>query len=349
MTDIFGEEVISGAVSLVRYSQIIGYTECAFFGVSHPSNIQYACREIWTKKQRDDAQYYLSEAQDEIEEILGYFLKPRWTTDEQSGLNFPAITKWGKLISAGVQKEEVISNGAAVSLATDPCTITIATASVPSDLSEVHVFYPGTDQEITVKNITYAGGNLVITIPKCRLVDYLLQDNPPEGLDYSDNANFQDTVDVHWIHNDDSVQAKFVYFNSDNCTSFCLTDYDSGCIRIEDAEIGKVGIHSNSSSCCRNYSHSLLNYYSGLTKLTRQAEMTIVRLAHTKMPSEPCGCDIVKSMWRRDNTTPQILTAERLNCPFGLSDGAWIAWKWACGMALVRMSALIGPYHGFPY
>jgi len=70
-----------------------------------------------------------------------------------------------------------------------------------------------------------------------------------------------------------------------------------------------------------------VNYYDGKQYLSRQMEDAIVRLAHAKMPDEPCGCDVAQRMWKRDRNVPEVLTRERINCPFGMSDGAWIAWQ----------------------
>ena len=72
---VFGTPTRTSAISLARYAEIINYTDCAFFGVSHPDNDNYACREIWTKYQRDDIQFHLSEAQAEIEEVIPVTLR----------------------------------------------------------------------------------------------------------------------------------------------------------------------------------------------------------------------------------------------------------------------------------
>jgi hypothetical protein len=77
-----------------------------------------------------------------------------------------------------------------------------------------------------------------------------------------------------------------------------------------------------------------------LTPLTRQVEDAIVRLAHSKMPDEPCGCDMLQRHWKRDRNIPQVLTRERINCPFGLSDGAWFAYRQAATLKIWKASIL---------
>ena len=54
------------AISLTRYALRVGYMECAFFGVVHPDNAQYACRQLWTQAERDMIAWALAEAQQEL-------------------------------------------------------------------------------------------------------------------------------------------------------------------------------------------------------------------------------------------------------------------------------------------
>jgi hypothetical protein len=116
-------------------------------------------------------------------------------------------------------------------------------------------------------------------------------------------------------------------------------------MHFDNPTLGIVDVRYNSCTVCPgDYSHVLLNYYAGVERLTRRLETAIVRLAHSKMPQELCGCEIFRRMWMRDHEVPKILTQERVNCPFGMSDGAWTAWKWACDMELKRITPLTGRY-----
>jgi len=347
---IFGETTPRSAISLTRYAQLIGYTECAFFGVAHESNINYACKKIWNQEERDMVLYYLSEAQAEIEEVIQYPLQPTWFTDERHKYQrtHMLMTEYGKVTGFGTMAISVISDDAIVDIVTDPDvgTISISPFSQTYDLSEIHVFYPDSDIEIIPSNKEVNSGTstLTITIPRCRLVEFSKRYNPEEGLIYSDNTNFQDTVDVHRIYTDTASQGK-LWYRSNICTSFCTETYDAVCAFGNNLEIGSVvldSVCSSGQSCCsKSYESMSLNYVAGLSVLSKQAETTIIRLAHSKMPEEPCGCDILKSLWRRDTKVPEILTRERIECPFGSSDGAWTAWKWACGLELKRAGALI--------
>lgn len=352
---IFGENVQSSAISLPRYAKVIGYTEWAFFGISHPSNDHYACRAIWNQSQREDIARYLAEAQDEMEEILSYPLMQKWFEDEVAPARNPLIARWGKILSIGTRKEEILSDDALVTLDLVNCTVTITPVqTIP--LSEIHIFYPDSSQEIIPSNVVLTPVSsfstdmtLTITIPRPRLVSSEYFDTPEQGLDYADDSLFQVSVDVHRIYTDNTVQAKLVYLNSEcTDTSFCASDYETAYEYIDNAEIGKILLRKNSVLVCppyREYSSFLLNYSAGTPTLSRDAETALIRLAHSRMPIEPCGCEITQRLWKRDRNTPQILTAERINCPFGMSDGAWTAWKKACNMQLTRMSTNIGAYN----
>jgi hypothetical protein len=59
----------------------------------------------------------------------------------------------------------------------------------------------------------------------------------------------------------------------------------------------------------------------------------VYRLAHARMGEQPCGCALHERQWSLDRTVPSILTAERLNCPFGLEQGAWGSYTWVADQA----------------
>jgi hypothetical protein len=345
---IFGETTPRSVISLTRYAQLIGYTECAFFGVAHEKNTNYACKKLWSQNERDMVLYYLSEAQDEIEKIIQYPLQPTWFEDEKHKYTRTRMlmTEYGKILAFGTKAISVVSDNALIDLTTVPDlgVISISPFSQLYPLSELHVFYPDSDVEIIPSNIQFDSGTatLTITIPRCRLVEFSKRDNPEEGLIYTEDDNFQKTADIHRIYTDTASQGK-LWYRDNLCTSFCTETFDSVCAFGKNMEIGSVMLDSScSSSCCsKGYESMSINYVAGLSVLSRQAETVILRLAHAKMPEKPCGCDYTESLWRRDTRIPEILTKERIECPFGMSDGAWIAWKWACGLELKRAGVLI--------
>jgi len=337
------------AVSLPRYAAIVNYSECAFFGVNHDTSGRF-CRNIWTKPERDQVAKYLAEAQDEIEQVVGYPLAPRWIADEQRPYGCPTmLADWGKIIEAGVEATANVSLGALVDHAADPAVVGPVATTV-TDEDEIRVYHPGSDVEIIPSAISIAAGFVTIDIPRCRMVTEAEADNAETGLDYTALANFEATVDVKRVYNDPSTHSTLVYPHSCSgsiCDCSCDEYTKTGCIYIRNASLGTVDVlpatysggewTATGTSCCSREPELVrLNYRAGLTTLTRQAEDTIVRLAHAKMPKEPCGCDPLKQMWDRDRKVPDLLTRERINCPFGMSDGAWIAWRFSQSMRLVR-------------
>ena len=340
------------AVTLPRYARLIEYAECPFFGVHDPSLADNECRVIWGKHERDTVVKYLREAQEEIEEIIRYPLHRRWFTAEQHPYTLPLVAAWGHIVAGGVRGSTDISLGEAVIHAADPATIGPVATTV-TDTTEIRVYHPGSDVEIHPSVVTITAGNLTITIPRCRMVAAAVADNPSAGLAYTNLANFEATVDIKRVYNDVSTNADLAWQHGRNCrcTPTCTEDTHTACIYVKEAEIGTLDVLAanytagawsrRSLSCCCSLPEVVrVNYYAGLETLTYKAEDAIMRLAHSKMPYKPCDCSIATRVWQRDRNTPEIMTRERLNCPFGLSDGAWIAWRFVMTMRLFRGGVL---------
>lgn len=342
-----GYSPVSGSygVTLARYAAIIGYSECAFFGVSDASNVNYACRSIWSKYDRDTIADYLTEAQDELENVIGYPLVPTWFTAEEHPYKTPLLLDNAKLIAIGLQTSETLGSNVAVSFVSDPATITIPTTLTSTD--GISIFYPGTDIAIIPSSIQIIGGNLIIRAPKCRLLTLEHQDNPVQGWDSSDPTIYQYTVDIKRFYADTTQQASIIY-DPLQCTPECTTIEEDICAYIGNAEIGMIRLGgANTATCIAGTPRRVkVNYYAGLTELSKKIEMSIVRLAHSRMPTEPCGCDITQRLWKRDRNEPVVLDRERLNCPFGTSDGAWAAWRLAISLSSFRVTDFSGEKRG---
>lgn len=333
------------AVSLEEYAKYISYGECAFFGIRGSDYVDFACRDIWTLDQRNYVQHYLSEAQQELEDELGFFLTADWVVgyleDERDRLErytdtLPIVrnglvykTRWAKVIAAGVRTVEDIELAAVVDHTSDPALITVTTTV--TDVNEIKVFYPDSDIEINPSEIVLSGGSALISIPRCRMIAYENMQNPKAGWTYSDTSLFQATVDVKRVYNGsgDSV------IRCSNCGCDCTTTNKAACMRVLDHRMGTVML-SNVSGCSTCVGQNVgLYYYSGELAATQKDKDMVIRLAHSKMPNEPCGCEIATRLWERDRKIPEVLTAERLNCPFGLNDGAWVTWQWTKGRSRV--------------
>lgn len=330
------------AVSMPRYAQIVSVSECAFWGVNNPADADAACSPIWQLPQRSMVEQALAESQEELERFMRYPLTSRWFAETNRPWRHPVLTERGHLVALGVRAVTTIALATAVSHATDPAVIGPIATTVTS-VDEVHVYFAGTSIEVIPSSITIAGGNVTIGIPRCRLVAPANANNPEEGWDYTDTGvlgPFAQTVDVKRVYNDTTTTVAVHALKCD-CT---LDTTIAVCGSISQAELGAIEVLRTSCSslacaCTCGPQVADLYYKAGWT-LTPQQEEMVVRLAHSKMPDEPCACDSAQMMWRRDRNVPMVLSAERLNCPFGLNDGAWIVYQFATQAAMRRGSTL---------
>lgn len=345
------------AISLARYCEILGIDECGFWGVYYTGQ-PTSCRSIWVKYERDMIRRQLLEAQEEIEQITRYPLTACWIQNEKHPYKFPMLTRWVKVIQAGIPAISYIDDDAVVDHSTDPAIVGPIATTI-TDPDEVKVYFAASltnDMvEITPSRIVLTGGLLTIYIPRCRLVLPNLWNNTRQGIDYDDLTNFCDVVDVIRLYNDDSTNANLIWPHVSTAAGACgcptCSEYNhDGCILIHDGNIGKIGVlpaaYSDGtwtrslSSCVGTPDYVELNYQAGMVPTSKQAEDAVIRLAHAKMPEEPCACEVVTYHWSRDRNVPGILTRERINCPFGLSDGAWTAWRFANSLKSVRGGVL---------
>lgn len=340
------------AVTLPRYAQIIRYAECQFFGVNSPETAGRDCERIWTKPERDMVARYLAEAQVEIEQVVNYPLTARWVTNEEHPYTWRVTASFGKVLAAGARGETDIVLAQAINTGTDPGVIGPVATTV-TDESEIKIFHPGTDVEIHPSAITIAGGFVTIEVPRCRTVRETFADNPETGLVYADLNNFESTADIKRVFNDESTNAVLTWPHGDQCCATCAATTATACMSIIDAEIGAFDVlratysaatwsRSTCTLCRTKPTRAHLNYRAGLVQpINQQVADTVVRLAHSKMPMKPCACDIVADVWARDRNVPAQLTAARVNNPFGINEGAWIAWQFAQTFALRRGGVLV--------
>jgi hypothetical protein len=343
----------SSIVSLAAYARHIQACECSFFGVVNGPECTYTrgCTSIWTMNQRNWVQYYLAEAQYEIEEVIHYNIGRRWTVDEEHAYASSIITDLGYLISGGVETTADVSIGEAVDHTTDPAVIGPIVTTI-TDVTTIHVYHPGSDIEIIPSKVTISGGSLTIEVPRCRMVVPTLADNAPAGLGYTTAANFSTTVDIKHIYNVNTTPATLIYKECQTATD-CTDAETEACIYVRNSKIGAVQVRPSCVMFCSTLYKAKLSYYSGrlytdsngyLTRWGRQAQDSIIRLAHAKMPHEPCSCDAATEMWKRDREVIIDGFGRPLRgvSPFGPEEGAWAAYTFcnAPGMELVRGAVL---------
>lgn len=355
------------AVTLARYAQKIRFDECSFWGVRNDTvTNRGSCLDIWTLEQREQIAYYLSESQVELEDVIGFPMQPTYVVGAITGDTFgdwrfvdqqpfyPMLnTKWNRVIEPGVKAAYLAGDSVAVSHVSDPAVI--VHMAIPGITAEqVKIYHEDSNIQITPSTVTVSTlGLITVNVPRCRTVLPSLADNPEEGLDYSDLANFASAVDIVIECTDPSTQA--VLLTDHSCSATCASmgcqQYTyNGCIVVEEPDTGGVrlsrgtytgGQWIRTTNCSVGaYSSVQLNYLAGVRVLSPQMEDAIVRLAHSKMPTSPCGCNPANWMWARDRNTPETLTRERVNNPFGMSDGAWVAYRFAQSMRVQRAGVI---------
>jgi len=324
------------AISLAEYAAFISYDECAFFGVAYDGQEQFDCRTQWTEAQRLAIAGALANAQTLLQDMLGFYLYPTWVTDEQDYISRLLLAQYGNLIQTGKQAISTLAAGRVVSYTGEPAVVGPFAATI-GNTSEVKVYYPGSEREITPSKITYSGGNLTIEIPRCRLVNNVI--NPKWGWAYTDLSNFLTTVDVKRIYNDATVTAELVASQPN-----CAETVTNVCAYIRHKRRGEITLDSTTCvvSYCAGEQHLVRLYYqSGLTSLDVTMKEAIIRLAHTLLPEEICNqCDVIHRLWKRDTTIPAVLTRERINNPLGMTDGAVWAYNVARSRKLWRGSSI---------
>lgn len=337
------------AVTLARYAQIIEADECAVWGVRYEGQERLDCGTIWSKEMRDKVIKYLALAQQMIEQELAYPLMPRWIVGEFNSAdpngyymdtqpyNHHMIGRWARFIEAGIRAEEDVDTATITYSGTGEDEDGTITFLYNESLDELFFYHVATSVEITPSSISEAGGVVTVVFPRCRLVDPANAVNPKNGWYVEDNAVFATEVDVKRVYNDPSTNAVLTGGDRCNCgASGCDNITGTACIRSRNDYLSHFlvfpaeyasGLWSRTSLCNRNYTTAKLYYKAGLKVLPPTMEDAIVRLAHALMPDEPCGCEWGQRMWRRDREVPEVLSNSRLNCPFGVNDGAWMAWR----------------------
>lgn len=342
---IYHDEFTS--LTLERYAQIVGHSECAIMGINNPADTGY-CNTIWTLDQRKKLIHFLAEAQLEVESLLNYPLGPQWIVEKRRKVLPVMVARWGHLVEFGVQATTTIQAGAAVDHTADP-TIIGPLATTVTDENEIVIYHPGTSVGINPSSVVIAGGNVTIEIPKCRMVAPAYMDTPEDGLNYADYSTWgEHTVDVKRVYTDPSQQATLVtnHYCNYNCATSGCTEYTAqACAFIRNPTIGSFelyrgtysgGAWHKSDACCPNGFKSVELSYKAGWELTPKEEDILIHLTNAKMPYAPCGCDKIEQGWNDDQEVPDNISDVRLNCLWGPSNGAWKAWQWSLDIKLMR-------------
>jgi hypothetical protein len=346
-------------MKLIRYAELLGFDECGLRGVMPDPVPEQACLKVWDPIMRNMLLTGLAVAQSKIEDLLHYPLSPKFICGErfrwnkQPGLIGP--TRWRYVRALGIVGYEDISISQAVDLSPggvieDP--VMIAVATTVTEPCEIYLSHRGANggAEIEVNpdtEIEITGGALILTLPRCRLVNPTLP-VPDGGLDYSDDDNFVDVIDIRRRYVDTSDIATLIYDpNTALCEAAACNSYEQpACGTIRDERSGDVfvapatyvsGAWSGASLYGCYYPkwvklNYLANYDGGqcdsplCTDVPLALEMAIIRLGHSEMPYAPCGCEVHNVMWTNDMMAPAMMTPDMMN-PFGNLAGQLYAWR----------------------
>lgn len=334
-------------LTLDRYREIMAIPLCIFNGVANPNETTTGCDRCWPQWMRTMLAQSLSDAEGSLAGELEFYLGEQYLTDQDLAWEDPMQLKWGHVVGAGVRARDEVTPGAS-DFTVDPATITVAQASFSGGATEIVVVEDETGLEIVPDKIVSSGANFIIEIDQCKLIEWDNLESQIACIDY-DDAFPADTwlkladLTVYREYLDDSDQATVTFAPGCGCCSSgsaCTGTTQTACVYVIDEEISKVRItladYSAGSwacaippvcSCCHG-SKVAVNYLAGTTNIPGY-EQAIIRLAHTYMAIEPCGCAMFDVVWQRDTRIPGVLTAERINNPFSSMDGAWWSWKWS--------------------
>lgn len=334
---------------LDRYSEVVGriygHQMCAFNGVSRPNEGTHdACISILTQSERDELAKYLYQAEERREEELGFFLSPKWITEEHTvPKDNPFVLRQKKLIEVGsptyteVEMGAVIDYGIAPFSTANPPTdpvevdVTIA-ASVPLD--EIIVTYPDELVRIYPTSKTRSGSTVTLKIPRCRLVKPEYNDDREDHISYYSSEPFLETVDVYRLWSDVSTGAQFVWYAAP-CDTDCDPNCQSACPMIvgpmaHDLSIVSLKPASYSSGWTTTtwrYSQkpdaARFTYLSGdQGNLTN--EIMTIRYAFTLMPRSPCNCEVINQIWEDGRKMQE--RGYRHITPYGMAQDAVETW-----------------------
>ncbi len=332
--------------SLDQYRARFNIPPWAFNGVENPAENRRGCDHYWTQWERDELAQALDDAEGDLADELGFYIGPRFLIDYDRPWVNSLQLNWAHVLGGGIRGRTEVTPSAS-DFTTDPATITVPQASFSGGTSEVIVIEDETGLEIEYDDIAESGTDYIISISQYKLIEWDDLEDQSDTIDYDPlfpAATWLKLADltVYRQYRDTDTQATITYGPS--CACWCAgvactgSDY-TGCVFVLNRDIGLVRVHratlsSSVWTCdltavCGCYEGDKVTvYYEAGTDDLPGWQRAIWRLAHSQMGEQPCGCALHERQWRNDRHTPSVLTAERLNCPFGLTDGAWAAWRW---------------------
>jgi hypothetical protein len=190
---------------------------------------------------REEIAIAISQAEEKIENQLGYRLGPSWEVDEWKGVVGPKQpeffhlrqdtfmngrsasqqAEWGYFISGGVEAKSFIFKPDITWTDEDGDgyfeTGTVTFTTVVTDINEIEAYYPGKDGDATFQirpiTVNILAGVATVTFRRelCVKLSFLEAIDEPQGVDGLDDGNFLTAVDIYRHYNDPSQQVTFLW------------------------------------------------------------------------------------------------------------------------------------------
>lgn len=354
-------EVLELAISLEDYVTYLKADERYFMGARALDLPEYACADCWTLTQRSQLAYALQQAQEMIENELGYSIMRREHSDETVDpyvrYDYDDIVQLDKklIYSLGTWTVTSIATGIAIDLSADPAVVTFDTNC---DLSKIELtyipsddYYSGATVRIWPKTMTKSGNTVTARIPWARLLKFSVMGDT--CVSYEDTDNYITTLNAQCRDIDCTTPLTLVWLTSDvACATPCGTSEQLGCGSITDARLGLIRVAPATwngttftvatPSYSSNPAFVDVSYVEGLFPLPYKLKSAMIRLAHALMPSEPCGCQIMQAYWREDRGEAPVLAKEQ--CPWGMMAGSWYAWNSLMRYRIGEGGLMVGTY-----
>lgn len=332
------------ALTIDRYQEIMRLPINAFNGLNNPDEVPvYECSTIWKQSERDNLAMFLAQSEEMRELELGYHIAPKYLEDEEHRYSVPIILDRKYLVAVGVVATTDIQDGVVLALGietapNDPVEFDVdITGKGVANSSEVCVYYPGESVKIYPSSISISGNTATIKIPRARLVKPALNDNRDNHLDYYENDNFLEAIDVKRYYTETSGGAYIVWGSPERMHAGHITYPDASettqhaNVQIMGNKAYKLGIvHCYPATAtlagayyqlCVQPRIIRISYLSG-RQSSMKTEMETARLAHVLMPNMPCTCPYVQQYWIDDRTKDP----SGLVTPYGNESGAVRAW-----------------------
>jgi len=340
-------------LTLDRYRQLMNLPLCLFNGVENPDEAVSGCDHCWSQWEREMIAQALYDAEQTLAVHLGFKLGFHFEEDRDHVWTDPLLLRWGHIIGSGTRAlDDVTADVVTSDFTVDPALITIPQASFPGGTDEILIVETASGLEIVPDSVTENKTDYVIALSQCKLIkwDNLKNQAKDTCVDYDDTFSATTWLKLTdlTIYREylDTTQQATVEFGPDcrcwYCGTACSGTSYSACVYVIDEEISKVRVQMadydeataswtcSSPVLCGCYSGdkvASVYYLAGTTSIPGW-EQAVIRLAHTYIVTEPCGCTLFDMAVKRDRHVPSVLTAERINNPLGEADGAWYAWQW---------------------